>query len=223
MTPSVLVKRQLFLEGIGFEARGRLIPRSATASPDIPRFYVARHAEGVDRFYRADLPDSLVARLAALPSEVIFEDVLQVKSLLREDAPCRDVWLGASYTFPGAPPPSDFPDVTILSDADRRSIEGFDRDLLAFTRPIYAIVVGGELAATCVSARENAYCAEAWVQTAPAFRRRGFGRQVTASWGSAIAKSGRVAFYSHAHTNVASRGIAVSLGLSWFLDAAGYL
>ena len=223
MTSATLVTCQLFLEGITFDARGRLVARSVDGSPDIPRFYVARQASGVDRFYRADLPDSLVARLAELPPDASFDNVNRVKNLLHVDAPCRDVWVGSSYTFPEAPPSSDFPDVRFLTDDDRGAIERFDHDLLSFTRPIQAILVEGEIGSTCVSARENDECAEAWVQTAPAFRRRGFGRQVTAAWGSAIVKSGKTAFYSHARTNSASRGIATSLGLSWFLDAAGYL
>jgi hypothetical protein len=223
VTPLSLIERQLALEGIGFDANGRLVSRTAADPTDVPRFYVARHPDGVNRFYRVDLPDEIVARLAELPVDVVYADVSPVKNILREHALCRDVWLGASYTFPAPPPPSEFPDVAILTKLDRPAIERFDRDLLYVTRPIFAIVVDGEIASTCVSAREDDHCAEAWVQTSPSFRRRGFGRQVTAAWGSNAVDGGRVAFYSHAQDNVASRGIATSLGLTWFLDGAGYL
>ena len=223
MTAPFLVARQLALEGIVFDPNGRLIPRAASEPTDVPRFFVTRHAEWVDRFYRADLPDSLVERLAGLPTEVVFEDVLQVKNILDEHAPCRDVWRGTSYTFSVAPSPSDFPDVRILSERDRGALAGFDRELLSITRPIFAIFVDGDIASTCVSAREDEHCAEAWVETLADYRRLGLGRQVTAAWGYSVVTRGKLAFYSHAQDNLASQGIARSLGLAWFLDGAGYL
>ena len=218
-----LVERQLALEGIGFDKNGRLVPRPAADPTDIPRFYVTRHVEGVDRFYRSDLPDRVVERLAGLAVEAVYEDVPRVKQILDEHAPCRDVWRGASYRFLAAPPPSDFRDARVLSDLDRDAIARFDRELLTSTRPIYAVFADGEIASTCVSAREDEFGAEAWVETLASFRRRGYGRRVTAAWGHAVVTAGKVAFYSHARDNLASRGIALSLGLAWFLDGAGYL
>jgi hypothetical protein len=223
VTAHFLVERQLALEGIGFDPNGRLIPRVASEPTDIPRFFVIRHAEWVDRYYRADLPDSLVERLAGVATEGLFDDDSQVKNILSEHAPCRDVWRGASYTFSVAPSLWDYPDVRILSELDRGALAGFDRELLSISRPIFAIFVDGNIASTCVSAREDEECAEAWVETLAPYRRRGYGRQVTAAWGHSVVTRGKLAFYSHARDNLASQGIARSLGLAWFLDGAGYL
>ncbi len=218
-----LIRLQLALEGITFDAAGRLVRLPAADAEEIPRLYVARHAAGIERFYRTDLPDVVYRRLAALPPEVAFTNLELIKAILRDDAPCVDVWQGTSYVFPSLPTPANFPNVVRLCAADRERIARFDHDLLRFRSPIYAILVDGEIAATCVSARENATAAEAWVQTAPAFRRRGFARQVTAAWGHDVLAAGKVAFYSHRWDNYPSRGVATSLGLRPFVDGVGYL
>jgi predicted GNAT family acetyltransferase len=111
----------------------------------------------------------------------------------------------------------------VVDNNHRLALENFDRDVLSDARPIYAVLVDGEIASTCVSAREDSDSAEAWVQTASPFRRRGLARQVTAAWGHHALRAGKTAFYSHAATNAASRGLAASLDLAWLLDAVGYL
>ncbi len=55
--------------------------------------------------------------------------------------------------------------------------------------------------------------AEAGVTTMPKFRRRGFGSEATAGWGSHPALRGRTLFYSTDRTNVASQRLAERIGL----------
>lgn len=66
------------------------------------------------------------------------------------------------------------------------------------------------------SVRENAYCAEVAVETLAAYQRHGFARQVSAAWAHQVVQSGRVAFFSYAETNLASRALADSLGVQPF-------
>ena len=79
----------------------------------------------------------------------------------------------------------------------------------------FVIRVGDDLAAVAFSAREDAKSAELSVETAPAYRRGGFGRRVAAAWANAILSSGRTAFYSYDFTNNASAALARSLKIEF--------
>jgi hypothetical protein len=218
-----LIETQLRLEGIGIDAAGQLVPIPDDEPIEIPRLYVAQHAGGYSRFYRADLDPRIRVRLAALATETIFYDQGLVEMILADQASSGGIWVGASYVIVSPPAREECPDVVCLGEAERDALARFDRELLSIQRPIFAIVVGGQIASTCVSTRESGEAAEAWVQTAPSFRRQGFARQVTAAWAHDVLTRGKVAFYSHRHDNLASRKVAECLGMTRFVDAVGYL
>jgi hypothetical protein len=216
------VEIQLALEGIGLDARQQLVRIPAAVAEEIPRLYICRLSTGWSRYYRSDLPDSIVEDLERLTDEACFEQQSTVRCILDRQASCFDVWTGTSYTFPTVPT-TPAPDVSRLEEADRPLAVAFDPDLAVFRAPIWAVLVDGRVVSTCVSAREDEVAAEAWVQTAPECRRRGLARQVTAAWARDVVGRGKTAFYSHRRENLASRGVAVSLGLRPFVDAVGYL
>ncbi len=218
-----LIELQLALEGIGFDPRGRLIRIAAAATEEIPRLSVCHYSGAWTRFYRADVPQDIVDDLDKLSDLTCFENPDQVRRVLARQSLSLDVWIGTSYVFPAAPPIAACPDVTRLEAVDRPMATGLDSDLPSSERPVFAIVVDGRIVATCVSARENEVAAEAWVQTSPDYRRRGLARQVTAAWARDVVTQGKIAFYSHRRDNLASRGVAASLGLTRFVDGAGYL
>lgn len=93
----------------------------------------------------------------------------------------------------------------------------------AFPHEQFAALAGGVVVATCVSARESALAAEAWVRTLPAARGRGYATRVTAAWALDVRRRGKTPFYSYARDNRASAGVARSLDLIPFLDDVGYL
>ncbi len=72
------------------------------------------------------------------------------------------------------------------------------------------------------SVRENETCAEAWVWTLPDFQRRGYARQVTSAWAQDLQVQGKLPFYSHKLSNVASAAVARSLGLIDVATAVAY-
>ena len=82
---------------------------------------------------------------------------------------------------------------------------------LAGDRAVVRAMDGGEAAAAW-SVRESAHAAECAVETREPYRRRGLARQVTAAWADHVLARGRVPFFSHLIENVASRGLATSLG-----------
>ncbi len=201
-----LIELQLELECVAVAAGDTLVPIPCP-NPDGPvRFSVVRHDDTWSTFFRHDLPDQTRAQLAALAPEQAFHEHERVKAILDRDAPCAELWAGVLYVFPDTLTVALYPDAVRLDDT-----------------AAYAIVADGRVVATCSSSRENAACAEAWVTTEPAYRRRGYARQVVAAWAHDLQRRGKLPFYSHLRHNIASRAVARSLGLVQFLAAVGYL
>jgi hypothetical protein len=204
-----LIAAQLRLECKGVNAEGLLVRIPGRDPDDIPRCLALRHSAGYRVLFRNDLAHLLREQIAALPPEVVFGDQQTIGAILAQDAPVEAIWAGRSYIFPSAPAPAEYPDVV-------RVERGGD------ARPVYAVHIAGQIVASCESAREDEAAAEAWVQTAPEFRRRGYARQVTAAWAHEIIRLGKIAFYSHSMNNLASQGVARSLRLRQFIDGVGY-
>ena len=129
-------------------------------------------------------------------------------------------------------PAFSFPDEVIEPDGvglvnDERLLEHNFRgwipgEIAAGRSPVTAIIRDGHPVSICFSARSSDVAAEAGVETAEAFRGRGFGSRVTAGWAFAVRASGRVPLYSTSWTNLASLSVARRLGLvayasSWSL------
>jgi hypothetical protein len=221
--PSELLLLQLEAERIGVVAGATLVRLPGERPDGIPRFYVAELAGGIARYYRDDVPAGTRAELAALPAECARDDHAAVQRILAQDAPCTNIWAGVSYYLPdGVVGPAEYPDVVALDCSRRAEIERFDPEMTSFGWPVYVVRRDGQIVATCVSTRETERAGEAWVQTTPAHRGQGYARQVTAAWGDALRKEGKVAFYSHALDNAASAGVARTLRLAPYLRDVGY-
>jgi hypothetical protein len=96
-------------------------------------------------------------------------------------------------------------------------------EIAAGASPVMAIVMDGRAVSACFCARRSPVAAEAGLDTAPAFRGRGFAARVTSAWAAAVRASGRTPLYSTAWTNTASLAVARSLGLTayatnWSID-----
>lgn len=204
-----LIAVQLRLECKGVNAEGLLVRILGRDPDDIPRCLALRHSAGYRVLFRDDLAHHLREQIAALPPEVVFGDHLTIGAILAQDTPVEAIWAGRSYIFPNAPAPAEYPDVVRVDRGDG-------------ARPVYAVHIAGQIVASCESAREDDAAAEAWVQTVPEFRRRGYARQVTAAWAHDLLQLGKTPFYSHSVDNLASQGVARSLRLRPFIDGVGY-
>ncbi|MGH8678990.1 MAG: GNAT family N-acetyltransferase [Burkholderiales bacterium] len=94
-----------------------------------------------------------------------------------------------------------------------RSFRGWTAAEIPGRSPILAVIDGGYPVSVCFCARTSEAAAEAGVETAAAFRGRGFGPRVTAAWAVAIRASGRIPLYSTSWSNAASLAVARKLGL----------
>jgi predicted GNAT family acetyltransferase len=76
---------------------------------------------------------------------------------------------------------------------------------------MFGIEKNGRIISSCVCARENAHCGEAWVYTDEDHRRQGLAQKVVSAWAASLLKNGKVPFYSHKIQNVASANLAKRL------------
>jgi hypothetical protein len=100
-------------------------------------------------------------------------------------------------------------------------------EIAAGRGPVLAVVRNGHPVSVCFCARQTPVAAEAGLETAERYRRRGLGVDVTSAWAAAVRFTGRVPLYSTSWDNAASLGVARRLGLiayasSWAIAAAPY-
>lgn len=206
ITPSELHDLQLALECKGATPDGRLSRIAGGEPDDIELVQLTRYADGTHRLLlREDASPEIADALANLDLGEAFGDPEQIVLALGT----RSVsWVrGQSYVFPDYLP--DFSWVAV--EPPSRPTDAGDEP--SARRPMFVAVVDGVRASYCCSSRENDRAAEAWVETLPDYRHRGLARSVVATWASVVRRNGKVAFYSHYDDNLASAGVARSLGL----------
>jgi hypothetical protein len=181
-----------------------------------PAFSLVRSAARCAWAVRANIPQGLAYELDNLARE-------ELPVLNFRDAPVhadRYVSLvggriesGPAFTFPHA---IDQPADTVFVEGLRmlsRNFRGWNDDEIPGRSPILAVVENGDAVSVCFCARRSHKAAEAGLETATAFRGRGFGPRVTAAWALAIRASGRVPLYSTSWINGASLAVARKLSL----------
>lgn len=93
-------------------------------------------------------------------------------------------------------------------------------EIAAGCAPMLAIVEDGYPVSVCFCARRSEIAAEAGVETAPAYRGRGYAPRLTSAWARAVRASGRTPLYSTSWSNTASLSVAAKLKLvpyaSWW-------
>lgn len=171
---------------------------------------------------RADVPDDVARALGHLAEEEplgssLREPPVHAKrylELLSASGQPLHTSFGPAFRFPEG---SSRGDGIIVVEDERRLARHFPGwiagEIAAGRAPVMAILDDGDPVSLCFCARSSAVAAEAGLETAPAYRGRGFGPRVTAAWASAITASGRVPLYSTSWTNQASLAVARKLGL----------
>ena len=199
--PLELLHQQLTLERKGVDASGRLFRLPGDNPDEMPSVLAARLAGGMYVAYcRDDLSESATTQLRGLTPEQTYLEDARVQNIVGASGPA---WRGATYVFVERPQRHEY---TLVVQREGR----------------FVVEIQGVAAAEASSSRSTEPAAELAVETRPEFQRRGFGRQVSAAWANHQLVAGRVAFYSHDVTNIASAALARSLGVRHVFDIVGY-
>lgn len=198
--------------------RGSMVSAREPAPPGpAPLFTIIGSATGRAWAVRADVPDAVAADLDGLASAEPPANDLRLPSVLAE-----------RYQSLVGGKVSSGPAFTFLNHLDRPTgIEQIDNEqpLLHHFRgwvpgeiaegraPVMAIVEDGHSVSICFCARRTDDAAEAGLETAEAYRGRGYASRVTAAWALAVRASGRTPMYSTSWDNAASLAVARKLRL----------
>ena len=203
-----------------------------------PLFTIVRGAASRVWAVRADVPPDIANELDLLAQEEPTTENLRAApihadryiSLLRNHFDSSELRESKRRESDG--PAFDFPELVVEPDDvifinDERLLEHNFRgwvpgEIEGGSGPLLAILQDGQPVSICFCARRRDTAAEAGVETAPAYRGKGFAARVTLAWARAIRDSGRIPLYSTSWTNHASLGVARKLKLhayasSWSL------
>jgi hypothetical protein len=217
---------QLHIEALyTHDAHGDLLrinePRGAVA----PRFFVGLTADGAVVRFRGDVDErtrqSLEHALRGLETgpSVLHQplDAEPFRAALARSAPIENISTGPAFVCPDG----------IASSVEAVRITAHNAECLrpllspwlpdvGICEPMMALVVDGQAVAVCASVRITDRAHEAGVDTAIAFRGRGYALPVVAAWARAVRDDGVQPLYSTSWENVASQSVARKLGLVQF-------
>jgi RimJ/RimL family protein N-acetyltransferase len=206
------------------DGRGRLIAANVPGGGTAPRFFLGRTARGSEWWYREDVGARLAGELeAACHSEGGSETLdppygaTMYEEILSRHAPITRVWTGPAFSFPDSlTNPEGVVEVTEANrDILLRHLSSWLPDA-SLGIPLYATVVEDRAVAVCGSVRVTRAAHEAGVETAPAFRGKGYAGRAARGWAAGVRDLGVQPLYSTSWDNAASRGLANALGLLRF-------
>lgn len=197
--------------------RGRILStREPLPSPG-PVFILIRGERTVDWAIRADVADDVASELNVLARQEVSSNEWEqppVHARRYQDVLGGRVRFGPAFEFPD---PADITDVAVeIHDESRlhRHFSGWVAgEIAAGAAPMMAVLSAGEPVSVCFCARRSEVAAEAGLETAPAFRGRGYAPLVTEAWAASVRTGGRIPLYSTDWSNTASLAVARKCGL----------
>ena len=196
-------------------------PRGAAA----PRFFLGRTAEGVVIRFRHDVGRAIRREIEAACEKQLAQprpldmptDPLPYQQILDRVAPVEKTWLGSAFCIPRTVRPTARTVAITSANAEllRPLLEPWLEDVTA-AQPMIALIVEDRAVSLCCSGRCTTRAHEAAVETAIAYRNRGYGSQVVRAWAEAVYAAGALPLYSIAWENSASRAVMRKLEVSSF-------
>jgi hypothetical protein len=196
---------------------GRIVATREPGGTRGPMFALIRSATRCAWAVRADAPAALARELDRLarqepPASDLASEPVQADAYRALVG--GDVTFGPAFAFPplgtGQGEVVEIRSEDLLAHHFRGWIPG---EIEAGREPVFAVVEAGHPVSICFCARRSAVAAEAGVETAPAFRGRGYGARVTAAWAAALRASGLLPLYSTSWKNQPSLAVARKLRL----------
>ncbi len=211
MDPRDYLRLQLRLEGKDIIHEDLL--RQAEVVPDeaLPLMIMVQFADGeIFAGYDENLYSELREELTKRVQNVMFPRIDLLFDFLKTQNISFDVGRYKTYLFPEDIVNSINDGVTCIPKQNVL-IQAFGFG--DFAEQVYVIERDGKIASACVSVRENGQCGEAWVYTAPEYRRQGLAQKVVSAWAGNLISANKIPFYSHAFENTASANLAKRLEL----------
>jgi GNAT acetyltransferase-like protein len=209
------------------DSAGRLLAINQPGGKPAPRFFLGWTNEGPAWWIRADLPDHLEHSLTAICTTMpiqpeLSQAVLPAQpfvSVLEHQEAVQRIWAGPAFRFPADLDPSPVAVPITHSNAEvLRPYLAPWQDDVARGQTLYAVLHDGAAVSVCASVRCSAAAEEAGVETAVAFRGKGYAAPAVRAWAIAVRKAGRTPLYSTAWTNGASLALARKLALVQFAN-----
>jgi RimJ/RimL family protein N-acetyltransferase len=209
MDPLDYLHLQLRLEGKEVVDQVYLRQVEAVPDEDVPLVLIARFVDGAQVTYYDEVTSAVLRNeWVAQTADLEFPNIGPLLDALKRQNIYFEVGYYKTYVVPSMP--AEELDVQCFSKSDPR-VKAFEFDV--FAEYVYAVERDGRIVSTCVSARENEKCGEAWVYTDPGYRNQGHAQRAVKAWGRSLLKAGKVPFYSHKIENLASANLARRLEL----------
>ncbi len=199
-----------------FDGAGRI---RATREPEPdsgPVFALIRGTSSCAWAVRADVPQEVADELDGLArAEAPATDL---RSAPRRAERYRalaggELYAGPAFTFPEKIAPASATAAVVQLQTLAHNFPGWTAAEIEGRSPVLGVIENGDAVSVCFCARRSGAAAEAGLETATAFRGRGFGPQAASAWALAVRATGRVPLYSTAWSNRASLSVARKLGL----------
>ena len=190
-----------------------------------PRFFLGRTTHGDMWWFRHDVaPDTRAELEAAIRADKRQGSVVDspidptpYKAILARSTPVERTEVGPAYSFPAQLPEDT--GTTLVTDANAHLLERYLAPWLPDVRlsqPLFVVTCDGHAVSVCASVRQTNEAYEAGVETAGAYRGRGFAAFAVAAWACAVREMGHVPLYSTSWENAASQAVARKLALIQF-------
>ena len=197
-----LIHHQISLE-YELDLNGLLVPFPGSTEQAL--YIVYRYSQGYVPYFNHRVPAKVQQWLLSLGPKRAFDQPDKVIKLIREfHQPCD----GGDEVFQCG-------HIACLPELDELPIFTQENDA-------WVVKIKSRVVSKTISIRQNANCAEAYVETHPDFRMKGYGRQTATAWARDILNSGRVPFYSHHLSNRPCAALATRLGVIRFADVVVY-
>ena len=207
------------------DANGDMVRVNEPNGGAAPRFFLGRTAEGVVIRFRQDVERALRREMEAACEKQLAQprplemptDPLPYQQILDRAAPVQKSWIGSAFCIPPTVQPTARTMVVTSANAEllRPLLEPWLPDVDA-SQPLIALTVDGRAVSLCCSGRRTSAAHEAAVETAIAYRNRGYGSQVVRAWARAVYAAGALPLYSIEWENSASRAVMRKLEVPSF-------
>lgn len=220
--------RALYLHNGSQEGEPRITAVNQWDGGEVPRFHLMRTAKINGWRFRSDLHGDLVRELESLclaepvtaPGKAPPQLMERATALLDAASPIEAEWQGPIFSLADSPladgaAAESAVAIAPITPATTERLEAGMADWLPdvpHRTPFIAAVVEDRAVAVCASVRITDQIHEAGVETWADYRRQGFARSVVNAWAKAVRDLGALPIYSTSRENVASQGVARSLG-----------